>query len=162
MFGGEIELMKNVREKIKMKIFLKYVWLSGEERKLMVGPMHFLSWSTKWFSSQNKKKIERKKYIFKIHFQVSYVLAFYFFLSFFLLCYRRVDSSFFFSFFHFSLIFFSLLLTWWFSFFIFSFHFFFFVTNVLPSFSSSFFLDFFFFVTDVMFIIFLFFSFVWT
>ena len=88
--------MKNVREKIKMKIFLKYIWLSGEERKLMVGPMHFLSWSTKWFSSQNRKKIERKKYIFKIHFQVSYVLAFYFFLSFFLLCYRRVDSSFFF------------------------------------------------------------------
>ena len=81
MFGGEIELMKNVREKIKMKIFLKYVWLSGEERKLMVGPMHFLSWSTKWFSSQNRKKIERKKYVFKIHFQVSYVLAFYFFLS---------------------------------------------------------------------------------
>ena len=157
--------MKNVREKIKMKIFLKYIWLSGEERKLMVGPMHFLSWSTKWFSSQNRKKIERKKYIFKIHFQVSYVLAFYFFLSFFLLCYRRVDSSFFFLFFIFPWFFF---LCYWRDGFHFLFFLFIFSALLLTCcllFLLLFSLIFFSLLLTwwfLFFIIFLFFSFVWT
>ena len=91
--------------------------------------MCFLSWPTKKFSLQNWEKIERKKpmkwaskNILKIHFQVSNVLAFYFFpfifSSFlidvdfffpliFFLCYRRdgFHFSLFIIFFFFSLTF---------------------------------------------------------
>ena len=33
LFEGEIRWMKNFGEKIRMKIFLEYAWLGGEERK---------------------------------------------------------------------------------------------------------------------------------
>ena len=107
MFEGEIKMMKNFLKTFnRNENFFKVCLVEQGGKKINDKTYVFSLLTYQKIFSKNRKKIERKKYVLKIHFQVSYVLAFYFFLSFFLLCYRRVDSSFF----HFSLIFFFLVI----------------------------------------------------
>ena len=60
LFEGEIGWMKNFGEKIRIKTFLAYAWLGGEERKKWWGPSIFSSGLPKSFLSKMKRKLREE------------------------------------------------------------------------------------------------------